>query len=59
MATAFVFGLPGVPYITVNQHFDIGDEVDFEGVKFLVDKADEVTRENQGQNVYLKQAGRG
>ena len=53
MATSFVFGLPGVPYLTLKQHFRKGETVEFEGLEYLVEKADPVTRKDQGQNVYL------
>lgn len=58
MATAIIVGVPNQPYITVDHHFKEGDVItwqdgDYEE-KLEVVKADPITRENQGQNVYVK-----
>jgi len=63
MATAFIWGVnvPGQPYLSVNQHFKEGEEfkVDFVGevLVYEVYQADEVNREDQAQNVYVRKKG--
>ncbi len=54
--SCLIFGIDNTPYLNlkVEEPFKIGDFVGIYENEYVVERADEVTRENQLQNVYLK-----